>query len=517
MSVVICVTLITLTSFGLKNTKLTIDKMAMQNEQSIRRNLLENINNINENLKKEGLAEVDVFVEEAQYKFIENSKNIEIGENGFILILTKDSSNNCKIIYNSKNINIDLDNPFFNKTFGNNDREMTNTESSEYAVTYSYSPVWNWQIYVFNNLEEIFQPFQKIRNIFTQNIFIVIVSIIIAFILIYFIILSGIIKPILKVSDHLTAITQGNLNEEIVLKGNDEIGNMLKNLKEMIFKLRQIVKEVMQASYNIAVFSQQMKFYAQEYTQGATLNSQSIVEVSSSMNEIIESIQQNSKNAMQTEKISVSAVNEIQEGKKSTKVTEESMKEIADKISIINEIAFQTNILALNAAVEAARAGEHGKGFAVVASEVRKLAENSKKAADEIDVLSKNGVQLSESAGNKLINIVPEIERTAQLVKEIAAASLEQDSNTRNIRSSLENLHNVSDQNAQIAKEMSENSNDLANLADALNNIISFFKLETNIEKTNETDSIHKVAEKTTNLKMKNKLHNTEFNQYKIL
>jgi len=170
----------------------------------------------------------------------------------------------------------------------------------------------------------------------------------------------------------------------------------------------------------------------------------------------------------------------IKQGSESTNIAVDAMKNIADKIKIVNDIAFQTNILALNAAVEAARAGEHGKGFAVVAAEVRKLAERSKIAADEIDLLSKNGVEVSEKAGKKLTEIVPEIEKTARLVQEIAAASNEQNSGADQVNNAIQQLNQVTQQNAAASEEMATSSEELSSQAEELKRIISFFKVNDN-------------------------------------
>ena len=222
------------------------------------------------------------------------------------------------------------------------------------------------------------------------------------------------------------------------------------------------------------------------------------------MEEMSANIQQNTDNAQETEKISLSATEKVKEGYKSAAISVNAMKEIAEKISIINDIAFQTNILALNAAVEAARAGEHGKGFAVVAAEVRKLAERSKIAADQIDQLSKNGVEISQKAGKQLEEVVPEIEKTAKLVQEITAASFEQNSGSNQINNAIQQLNQITQQNAAASEEMATSSEELAGQAEQLKNIISFFKLSGLSSVKRRENEIHETNHN------QNKDHNTE-------
>ncbi|MEW6521939.1 MAG: methyl-accepting chemotaxis protein, partial [Thermodesulfobacteriota bacterium] len=201
-------------------------------------------------------------------------------------------------------------------------------------------------------------------------------------------------------------------------------------------------------------------------------------EASSSMEQMSSNIRQNADNALQTEKIAVKSASDAQEGGKAVNQTVGAMKEIAGKISIIEEIARQTNLLALNAAIEAARAGEHGKGFAVVASEVRKLAERSQKAAAEISELSSASVEVAEKAGDMLSKMLPDIQKTAELVQEISAASKEQDTGAEQINKAIQQLDQVIQQNAGASEEMSSTAEELSAQAEQLQGIIAFFKVD---------------------------------------
>jgi methyl-accepting chemotaxis protein len=214
-------------------------------------------------------------------------------------------------------------------------------------------------------------------------------------------------------------------------------------------------------------------------SQGATEQSASAEEASSSIEEMTANIRQNTDNAMQTEKIAVQSAQEAEQGGKAVADTVSAMKEIANKIVIIEEIARQTNLLALNAAIEAARAGEHGKGFAVVAAEVRKLAERSQSAAGEINSLSVSSVEVAELAGTMLENIVPSIQKTSELVQEIAAASREQDAGAEQINNSIQQLDKVIQQNAASTEEMASTSEELNSQSDQLREMMGFFKVKT--------------------------------------
>jgi methyl-accepting chemotaxis protein len=248
---------------------------------------------------------------------------------------------------------------------------------------------------------------------------------------------------------------------------------IIRNIKSLVNKLKSLISYVHEASENITIASVQMNDSAQQMSEGATEQAASAEEVSSSMEQIVSSIQQNTDNALQTEKIAIKVVDDIMEGSKSVNQTVQSMKEIADRISVIGDIARQTNLLALNAAVEAARAGDYGRGFAVVASEVRKLAERSQIAATEINTLSKSGVAIAEKSGRLLELIVPEIKKTSKLVQEISISSIEQNSGASEVNSALQQLNQIIQQNAGISEEMATGAEELSNQAEHLNDVLN--------------------------------------------
>ena len=287
------------------------------------------------------------------------------------------------------------------------------------------------------------------------------------------------LKSVKLAMDRIISITkeiaEGNLTVEVTPRSEKD--ELLKDLAAMVQKLSDVVLDVKLAADNVSLGSKELADNAENTSQGATEQAASAEQASSSMEEMSANIRQTSDNAMQTEKIAVRSAADAQEGGKAVAETLSAMKEIAGKISIVEEIARQTNMLALNAAIEAARAGEHGKGFAVVAAEVRKLAERSQKAAGEISTLSTSSVEIAEKAGTLLGEILPNIQRTAELVQEISAASREQDSGAQQINQAIQVLDQVIQKNATVAEEMASTAEELSSQAAQLQGTISFFNV----------------------------------------
>jgi methyl-accepting chemotaxis protein len=274
------------------------------------------------------------------------------------------------------------------------------------------------------------------------------------------------------------AVALGDLNQKIEVSSNDEVGDLIKSLNTTVDKLRSVVSEAMTAARNVSAGSQELSASAEQLSQGATEQASSAEEASSSMEEMAANVKQNAENANQTEKIAAQSAKDAEASGVAVGRAVEAMQTIAAKITIVQEIARQTDLLALNAAVEAARAGEHGKGFAVVASEVRKLAERSQAAAAEIGALSAETVKVAQDAGMMLAKLVPDIKKTAELVEEITSACREQDVGSSQVNQAIQQLDKVGQQNASASEEVSSTSEELASQAEQLQAMISYFKID---------------------------------------
>ncbi|MBW7971523.1 methyl-accepting chemotaxis protein [Bradyrhizobium sp. BR 10289] len=275
-------------------------------------------------------------------------------------------------------------------------------------------------------------------------------------------------------------IAQGDLTVEAKpLSDKDTLGLAL---ERMVEKLRQIVSEALTAAQNVSAGSQELSASAEQLSQGATEQASSAEEASSSMEEMASNVKQNADNANQTEKIAAQSAKDAEASGAAVGRAVNAMQTIAEKITIVQEIARQTDLLALNAAVEAARAGEHGKGFAVVASEVRKLAERSQAAAAEIGTLSAETVKVAQEAGSMLSKLVPDIKRTAELVEEITAACREQDVGSAQINQAIQQLDKVGQQNASASEQVSSTSEELASQAEQLQSTIAYFRINQGVK-----------------------------------
>lgn len=452
------------------------------------------------------------------------------------------SYRNNRIIKKGKvgdNINNEIIKKCLNKQRGY--KSHINKESENDYIAYSPLNIKgiNWGVFVEISEDEILIP---IINLRTKILIISLIVLFIVFIISLFIARSFTI-PINKSVKFADEITEGNYEINLEIEQKDEIGKLADTLNEMILtfknsvttaknisegklilndnkdikkgtlddallnmkiQLRRIVNDIKKIANNVAAGSVEISTSATEIAQGANEQAASTEEISSSIEEMVANIEQNTDNAQQTEKIAQASSKEISEGQKSFYETLKAMKDIAEKILIIGDIARKTDLLAINAAIEAARAGKYGKGFAVVAREIRKLAENSQEAASEIDELSKNTLIVAEKSSNLLSDIVPNVQKTALLVQEITMASNEQKSGANQIAKAIEQLTLVTQQNSAAAEEMSSGSEELASQADYLNSIINFFEMGKN-EKSSKTITSNKNIENKEELNSNNK------------
>ncbi|KJF73714.1 methyl-accepting chemotaxis protein [Agrobacterium arsenijevicii] len=345
----------------------------------------------------------------------------------------------------------------------------------------------------------------------------------------------GISSGLRKIMTVAEAVSIGDLDQNVEIKTNDEIKDLvarinvmtgnLRNtagiadriadgdltvmpkplsdkdtlglaLERMVERLRGIVADALSASDNVSSGSQELSASSEQLSQGATEQASSAEEASASMEEMAANIKQNADNAAQTEKIARQSSKDAEASGEAVNRAVVAMRTIAEKISIVQEIARQTDLLALNAAVEAARAGEHGKGFAVVASEVRKLAERSQAAASEISSLSGETVKAAADAGDMLNRLVPDIRKTAELVAEISAACREQDIGASQINEAIQQLDKVTQQNSGASEEMSATSEELAAQAEELQSSIAFFKVDATGLSSRPAQAAHRPAAK---------------------
>jgi methyl-accepting chemotaxis protein len=343
------------------------------------------------------------------------------------------------------------------------------------------------------------------------------IILIVASLLIGFILYSTIVRPLSKGVTFAQAFGKGDLTARVEIDQNDEIGILAKELGAMAQNLKDTVITIKQNALDLVHSSKNLRESSQQLSRGSADQAASAEEVSTSIEEMVANIDQNTDNAVQTEKITVETAREVNIANELSSEAVKAMEDISERISIISDIAFQTNILALNAAVEAARAGEHGRGFSVVAAEVRKLAEKSKVAADDIVTLVSKGLKVSKEAGEKSKMLVPDIERTTQLIKEIAAASMEQKTGADQINQAMQQLNMITQENASSSDMLTQSSEQLSGLAGNLQKAVSIFSMEEDINLKEANISLKEEAKPGQVKSKKEKLDKKEVKKAKKL
>ncbi|MCE9670207.1 CHASE3 domain-containing protein [Myxococcus stipitatus] len=295
--------------------------------------------------------------------------------------------------------------------------------------------------------------------------------------LLSFILTRSIVRPLMEAVQVTDQVTNGDLTANITVRGKDETGQMMTGMREMIHRLSGVISEVRGAASSLSSASTQVAAASQGLSQGTSTQAASVEETTASLEQLNVTIGQNAENSRQMEQMALKGARDAEESGRAVKETVEAMNAIAERISIVEEIAYQTNLLALNAAVEAARAGEHGRGFSVVATEVRKLAERSQKSAKEIGALATSSVRVAERSGQLLTDLVPAIRRTAELVQQVTSVSKEQAIGVSQMNRAMVQVDQVTQRNASAAEELSSTAEEMATQAESLLQMMTFFRL----------------------------------------
>lgn len=286
---------------------------------------------------------------------------------------------------------------------------------------------------------------------------------------------TWVLRPVAMARDAAERLAQGDLSGEIDVKGRDEIAQMLGAMRMMSHKLTDIIVSIRQSARELVQSSEQIASTSQSLSQAASEQAAMVEQTSASVEEISAVVKQNSDHAHTTDAIATRSATAASEGSEAVRETVQAMRQIAEKIGLVDDIAYQTNLLALNAAIEAGRAGEHGRGFAVVAAEVRKLAQRSQMAAQDIGTMAANSVKLAERASIVLDEMLPSIRQTAELVQEISSASAEQTRGLEQINIAISQMAQTTQVNATAAEELSSTSEEMSGQAVQLQQMMEFF------------------------------------------
>lgn len=329
-----------------------------------------------------------------------------------------------------------------------------------------------------NRHSEVLVPLvEQIAKTTTTTILLFSIIAVFVSIIITLVISHGITKPIQEVVGVVETISSGDLTKSVIVDRGDEIGRLLAAMARMTGKLNEMIGEVRMGAGSVSTAATQVASSASSVSQGTSEQAAAVEQVTSSMEQMNASITQNAENSRKMEQMARKGAEDATQSGQAVLEAVSAMKSIAEKIAVIEEIAYQTNMLALNAAIEAARAGEHGRGFAVVAGEVRNLAERCRTAAQEIGGLAASNVQIAERSGGLLNELVPAIQKTADLVQEVAATSGEQAAGVSQINRAIGQVGLVTQRNAAGAEELSSTAEELASQAEALQDMISFFRV----------------------------------------
>ncbi|MBA53483.1 MAG: methyl-accepting chemotaxis protein [Pseudomonadales bacterium] len=315
-----------------------------------------------------------------------------------------------------------------------------------------------------------------------------VVGVVLFSILLSYLLMRSISGPLQTVLNVVQQMAQGELSYRTNTLRKDEFGVLLQAMDDTMDRLSDTVNNILSTSESLTNASSQVSATAQSVSQATTEQAASVEQISASVEEMSASVDQNADNAKVTDSMASQAAQQASEGGEAVRQTVEAMKQIAEKISIIDDIAYQTNLLALNAAIEAGRAGQYGKGFAVVADEVRKLAERSRVAAQEIGDVAGSNVQLAERAGQLLNEMVPAITKTSDLVQEIAAASVEQSGGLGQVNSAMNQMSQITQQNAAASEELAATSEEMSGQARHLQQLMAFFKVQAEYQQDDEAE-----------------------------
>jgi methyl-accepting chemotaxis protein len=330
-----------------------------------------------------------------------------------------------------------------------------------------------WALAVFAPLDKVLASAQEVSRFSAALTLIAIVGLAVAVI----VVVRRITKPLETISAVATRIAEGDLTGKLDHRSEDEIGILADAFRTMQARLSQVIEEVRTGAAALSSASSQLSMMSQALSSTTSEQAATAEEVTTNLNLMNSSIAQNAAGSRRAEEIARKGAIDAKECSQAVAETVEAMKQIASRISVIEEIAYQTNLLALNAAIEAARAGTHGRGFAVVASEVRKLAEGSQASAKQIVSLASTSVKIAERSGELLLQFVPSIGTTSQLVKDVAAASQEQSSAVGQINKAMLGLNQTTQRGASAAEELSSTAEELASQAESLLRLMGFFRV----------------------------------------